>query len=459
MADSRALILCIAVLLMASFATTPAARVMETGEAAIARKAMVAVVNISTWKVHPSTDARASARRVKTYASGFIVDASGVIVTNKHVIDGAVDIEVTLSNGDRMPGRIVAAAAMLDLALIKVDVDRPLTALKWGNSDDLQVGDPVLTIGNPLGLGTSVSAGIISGLNRDLGDTPLNSYIQTDSAINHGNSGGPMIDQEGNVVGIDTALMNPQEAGGSIGIGFAIPSATASFVISRLLDPTHPKPGWLGITLQDLTRGLSDALGLKGVKGSIISALDVAGPASAAGLRLGDVLTGIDMLKPLDARAFMRAIIRLPVGQQVQLTIWRAGSEQTVTVAIAEWPNFRPNGGLVDVHETQAILDKLPDPGLRLTPLTDAARQQYGINERLTGALVKSVEIDSEAQDLGIVAGDVIVAVQDRLVTIPEDVQQAIETALSQRRPSVAVLVQGKTGARWLSLSVSRVSH
>jgi serine protease Do len=456
---NRTLILVFAAILTVPFTRTlTTARVMETGEAAIAQKAMGAVVNISTWKVRPPSDASVQAHRVKTYASGFIVDASGIIVTNKHVIDGAADIEVTLSNGDRLPGRILAVAAMLDLALIKIDVDRPLPVLKWGNSDDLQVGDPVLTIGNPLGIGTSVSAGIISALNRDLGDTPLNSYIQTDSAINHGNSGGPMIDQEGNVVGIDTSLMNPQETGGSIGIGFAIPSDAAKFVIGRLLDPTHPKPGWLGITLQDLTPGLSDALGLRGVKGSIISTLDADGPASTAGLRLGDVLTGIDAAKPIDARAFMRAIIRLPVGQPVQLTVWRDGSEQAITATVAEWPNFRPNG-ILDVHETRAMLDKMPDPGLRLAPLTDAARQQYGINEKVTGALVESVEPDSEAQDLGIVAGDVIVAVQHRLVAAPDDVQQEIETAQSQHRPSLAVLVQGKTGSRWLSLSVSRDSR
>jgi S1-C subfamily serine protease len=179
-AMNRILILAIATILTVPFTRSPAARVMETVEAVIVRNAMVAVVNISTWKVRPPADTSNQARRVKAYASGFIVDADGIIVTNKHVIEGAVDIEVTLSNGDRLPGKILAAAAMLDLALIKIDVDRPLPVLKWGNSDDLQVGDPVLTIGNPLGLGTSVSAGIVSALNRDLEDTPFNSYIHTD---------------------------------------------------------------------------------------------------------------------------------------------------------------------------------------------------------------------------------------------------------------------------------------
>ena len=296
-------------------------------------------------------------------------------------------------------------------------------------------------------------------INRDLGESPFDSYIQTDFAINHGNSGGPMIDQEGGVVGIDTWLYNPQEAGGSIGIGFAIPSETAKFVISRLLDPTHPKPGWLGVMLQDLTPGLSDALGLNGVRGAIVSALDANGPASKAGLRLGDVLTMIGGLKPIDSRAFMRSIIRLPTGQPIELTVWRDGSEQIITATVAEWPDFMPGNGMTDTHVTDATLDKMPDPGLRLAPLTDAARKQYGIDAKLSGVLAEFVEIDSEAQDLGIVAGDVVMTVQTAPVVTPDDVRQAIETAHQQHRPSLAVLVHGKTAARWLSLSMGRDSR
>ncbi len=217
-------------------------RVMETGDAVIAREAMPAVVNISTWKVHPPSGPGDTSRRVKVYASGFIIDPSGIIVTNKHVVDGALDLHVIFSNGDIAPARLLAAAAMLDLALLKVDVGDKLPALKWGRSDALQVGDPVLTIGNQLGIGMAVSAGIVSALNRDLKDSPFDSYIQTDATINHGNSGGPLIDRDGDVVGIDTALYNPEENGGFIGIGFAIPSSTAEFVVRLLLDPHHPTP-------------------------------------------------------------------------------------------------------------------------------------------------------------------------------------------------------------------------
>ena len=457
---NRLLILAVTVLFAMPITRTPAAaRVMERGDAAIARNAMDAVVNISTWKVQPPANPGDPTRRMKTYGSGFIVDPSGVIVTNRHVIDGAVDIKAILANGDRIPARVIVAAAMLDLALIKIDVNRPLSVLKWGSSDDLQVGDAVLTIGNPLGLGISVSAGIISALNRDLGVTPFDSYIQTDSAINHGNSGEPMIDQEGGVVGINTWLYNPQEAGGFIGIGFAIPSETAKFAMSRLLDPTHPKPGWLGVVLQDLTPGLSDALGLNGVTGAIVSALDADGPASKAGLRLGDVLTMIGGLRPIDSRALMRSILRFPAGHPIELTVWRDHSEQTITATVAEWPNFMPGDGIMDTHMTEAMLEKMPDPGLRLVPLTDAARKQYGIDAKLSGVLVESVEIGSEAQDLGIVASDVVIMVQTAPVVTPDDVRQAIETAHQQHRPSLAVLFHGKTAARWLSLSMGRDSR
>jgi serine protease Do len=330
-----ALIRAFAVFVAVHFISVPAfARSIEPGEAAVAQLALSAVVNISTWKVRPAQKAGERPRRVKTYASGFIIDPSGIIVTNKHVIDGAIDIKVTLNSGDAVPGKLLAVAVMLDLAVVKVEVDQPLPALNWGNSENLRVGDSVLTIGNPLGLGMSVSVGIVSALNRDLQDTPFDSYIQTDAALNHGNSGGPLIDRDGAVVGIDTYLYNPEKAGGFIGIGFAIPADAAKFVVSRLLDPNKPEPGWLGVTLQDLTPELSDALRVHGAKGAIIAVVQPGGPASKAELRPGDVLSAIGAARQTDARAFMRAIVRTPVGQVVELTFWRGGKEQTVSATL-----------------------------------------------------------------------------------------------------------------------------
>ena len=343
----RVLLPVLATLIALPFANAPAfARAMESGDAAAAQKATPAVVNIATWKLRQPTNVGESPRRVKTHGSGFIIDPSGIIVTNKHVIDGALDIKVLFSDGVRAPARLVAVAAMLDLAVLKVDVDHPLPVLKWGDSEALRVGDAVLAIGNPLGLGMSVSAGTGQALNRDIQDTPFDNYIRIDAAINHGNSGGAIADLDGAVIGIDTALYNPDEAGGFIGIGLAIPAETAQFVVSRLLDPTTPRPGWLGFKLQDLTPELSEALGMGTAKGSIIAGVDTGGPASTAGLRPGDVLHAIGGTKPADSRAFMRTIVEIPVGRPAELTVWRDGKEETVKAIVAEWPNDMPGGGV-----------------------------------------------------------------------------------------------------------------
>jgi serine protease Do len=429
-------------------------RVMESGDATVVRQATQAVVNISAWKVHAPTSPGDAPRRVKVYASGFIVDPSGIVVTNKHVVDGALNLDVILNNGDRFPARLVAAAAMLDLAVLKVDVDHPLPYLKWANSDALQIGDPVLTIGNPLGLGMSVSAGIVSALNRDLQDTPFDSYIQTDAALNHGNSGGPLVNQAGEVVGIDTALYNPDENGGFIGIGFAIPSNSADYVLRMLLDPSHPKPGWLGITLQDMTEELDQALGAPRSAGAIVSAVDASGPASGA-LRVGDVLETINGVQLADSRAFMRAIVMTKVGNTARLKIWRGGKEQEVTATIDEWPNSMPADDIMSQEAAQAMIARMPDPGLRLAPITEEARKQYGLDTNMTGALVASVEPDCEARDLGIVAGNVITAAQGEPVASPDDVRRAVREAHEERRPYLAVLVAAKSGVRWLSLSIA----
>ena len=444
----------ITALILLPIAGTPAlARVIETGNAA-AQKATPAVVNMSVWKLRKSPTAGEAPRRVKAYGSGFVIDPTGIIVTNKHVIDGALDIKVILDDGDRLTAKLLGVAAMVDLAVVKVDAGRPLPALEWGDSEALRVGDPVLTIGNPLGLGISVSAGIVSALNRDLQDTPFDSYIQTDAAINHGNSGGPLVDANGAVVGVDTALYNPEASGGFIGIGLAIPADTAKFVVALLLDPSHPKPGWLGVTLQDLTPDLSTALRLHDAKGAIIAALDADGPAGRASLRPGDVLFAVDGIRLNDSRAFMRQIAMMRVGKPSELTIWRAGKEQTVTATVAEWPNYMPGGGMIGATMAAAMIQQMPDPGVRLAPLTDETRKQYGIDPNLTGALVASVEKDSEASDLGIAAGDVITAVQDDPVTTPEDVRRAMQAAHAEHQPHLAVLIHGKSRTRWVSVSL-----
>ena len=454
----RLLICVFAALAITGLTHVPAfARSMESNDAKVVQQATPAVVSIALWKVKPPLKAGDSPRRVRVYGSGFIIDPSGLIVTNKHVIDGAINITVVMANGDQVPGKLLAPAAMLDIALVQIDVGHPLPYLKWANSDDAKVGDPVLAMGNPLGIGLSVSAGIVSALNRDIKDTQFDNYIQTDAAINHGNSGGPLIDQDGNVVAIDTALINP-DSGGFIGIGFAIPSNSAKFVVDRLLDPKHPKPGWLGVTLQDLTPELAKALGVPPHAGSIISAIDPGSPASLAALRPGDVLEKIDNEPQTNLRAFLRDIVMMPVGAKAQLTIWRDGKQQSIATAVAEWPNVMPEGGMMNPHMAAMMIQKAPDTGVKLQPITEDARKQYGLDPKLNGVLISSVEQDSEAHDLGIVPGDVITSVQGVAVTTPAQVTHAVMAAHEQHRPYLAVLIQSKDAARWVSISIGDAS-
>ena len=437
--------------LMPTISGKAVARAMGAGDITAAQTATPAVVNIALWKLRPPTRDGDPPRRVKVYGSGFVIDPSGIIVTNRHVIDGALNIKVIFGNGDQLDGELLGAAPMTDIAVIKVNVDRPLPALKWGDSNGLRIGDSVLTIGNPLGLGLSVSAGIISALNRNIEDTPYDDYIQTDSAINHGNSGGPMVDLNGEVVGVDTALYNPDEAGGFIGIGFAIPAELAKFVANRLIDPSHPKPGWLGISLQDLTQELSLALGLVGAKGVIIAAVDDRGPAHTVGLRPSDVILAINGLQLSDSRAYLRNIIQIPVGQPATLSMLRAGKAQDITATVVEWPNYMT---IVSAGMAEQMNKKMPDLGLQLATLTDDVRIQYGIDAKMKGVLISNVEKDSEANDLGIVPGDVVTFVQNIPVATYNDVREVAKKTYEEGRPFLAVLIQNKRGARWVSLSL-----
>jgi serine protease Do len=432
-----------------------AARGVQIDEAGAVRRAAPAVVSISVWKLDPPKEPGGPRQRVKFYGSGFVIDPSGIIVTNKHVIDGAIDIKAVFVGGNVLPAKLIRASSLLDLAALKVDAGHPLPAVEWGDSNALQVGDPVLTIGNGLDWATSVSAGIVSGLNRNIMDSPFDSYIQTDATVNHGNSGGPLVDRDGKVVGVTTALYNPNQNGGFIGIGFAIPASTAEYDIKTLLDPNSPPPGWLGFNLQDMTGQLAEALGVPRPTGAIISSVDPSGPASHASLRSGDVLEQFNGKPVEDSRALMRAIAETRVGDQVRLVVWRVGKEQEVSAAVAAWPNSMPGGGVMTGAKATAMMAMAPSAGVKLAALSDADRKQYGLNSDQTGVLVTGVDPGSEVSELGVQPGSVITAVQGAPVTTPDEVWNAVKLAHEQHRPYLAVLVQSKNGEQWISLSLS----
>ncbi len=431
------------------------ARVADSSAIAAVQRASPAVVSISIWKAAPPDHPGGEPGRLKVYGSGFVVDPKGIIVTNKHVVDGALDIKVVLADGTVLPATLVDASPLVDLAVVQVNADHPLPSLDWGDSEALQVGQSVLTIGNGLDWSSSVSAGIVSALNRNLMDSPFDRYIQTDATINHGNSGGPLIDLDGKVVGVTTALFNPSATGGFIGIGFAIPASTVQFVIKHLLDPKLPDIGWLGFSLQDMTETLAEALSVPQATGAIVASVDGGGPAANAGLRPGDILIRLNGKDLGDGRAYMRAVAESPTGQPVRLTVWRLGKAQDVSVTVQPWPDSAPRNRMMTGQMAAAMMAAPPHAGMKLAALTDADRKQYKLDPAIKGVLVTDVETNSEAGNDGVVAGNVILQVENVPVTSPDDVTRVIAQAHADHRSYLAVLVQMTNGAQWLSFSVS----
>ncbi len=268
--------------------------------------------------------------------SGFVIDPSGLVATNDHVIQGAYRIRVTFSDGQTAPAKLLARAPVVDIAVIEVETQHALVPVRWGDSSKLQIGDPVIAAGDALGLGIAVSSGVVSALNRNIDASPFDDYIQTDAAINHGNSGGPLFDAAGEVIGMDTALISPTT--GSVGLGFAQPSADVMFVTGRLIHDGWVRPGWLGCRFEDMTQDLAEALGLPSSKGSIITSLKAGGPAAAAGLQVGDVVLRYGDRTPQDSRELKRFIAETTVGQTVPLAVLHDGHERIVPVSIKVWP-------------------------------------------------------------------------------------------------------------------------
>ena len=415
-------------------------------------RVLPSVVSLSVIKVtgmQPS-GTEMTARRQHFFGSGFIIDPKGIIVTNRHVIQDAVEITAIFSDNSQAPVRLLAAASGADLAVLQVDVGHPLPALNFANSDLVRMGDSVLAIGNPYGLGMSASSGIISGLNRNLNQTPLDDDIQTDAAINPGNSGGPLINIAGEVVGVDTALYT-QTGGGYIGIGYAIPANDADFIIRHLLDPTLPSPGWIGVSTQDVSPLVAKGFGAPTPGGAVITAVDEVSPGHAAGLRPGDVILDVAGDPVSNSRALLREVGVLDLGSPVDLTVWRDHAQQTVSVTPAAWPNMASPAAAVMAPPAMAEMAPTPGPPAKLTVLTAAARQQFDISPSITGVLVQSAANETDLDEQGLRSGDVIVNVNGTPVGTPDEVDSMIRKARAEHEVYVPFLVSRKDGLRWLS--------
>ncbi len=396
----------------------------------------------------------APGRRMQSLGSGFVIDPSGLIVTNNHVIKGADLITVTLQDDTVLKARLLGHDDKTDLALLKVEPAHPLPAVAFGDSDKARVGDWVMAIGNPFGLSGTVTAGIVSSRGRSFDNGPYDEFIQTDAPINRGNSGGPLFDMDGGVIGINTAIYSP--SGDSIGIGFSIPSNEARTVIDQLRRFGKASRGWIGVRIQDVSQDIADSLGLKTPKGALLAGLEADGPAAKAGMKTGDVLQQVGG-KAVDGRSLPRIVGETPVGQTVPVVLWRDGHPLTLPVTIRAFPDDAAASAappVVRKPAPPASVD-LAGLGMTLAPLDDLLRQKYQIADTQKGVAVTGVAGSGVAADRGIHAGDVIVEVQQTEVSSPAQVQNGIDEARRQHRPSVVMLVQSGDGMRWVPLPIT----
>jgi serine protease Do len=416
----------------------------------LAHPEIINIQNATAWQARASGDSSLE----YSVGTGVIIDPDGLIVTNQHVIQDAIAVQITFQDKTQVPAHLVGAAALQDIALLKVDVPRKLPTLSFGDSDALRVGQPVIAVGNPINVGTSVSTGSVSAVNRNLMRTPFDDYIQTDAAINPGNSGGPLIDCSGKVIGINTALLSNNSTQGSIGLGFALPANNVKYAAAALQDPKIV-PNWIGVQLQDMNTKLAKSFKQPTMSGAIVSGVDPGSPAAQASLVPGDIITSVGGKDEPDARAAHRAILTAEPGQPLTLSVWHRGTVKQVTVTGAPWPNFKKLQSQVVPDQAQVAHAFLYGLGLHVIAISDADRLRFGLGN-VQGVLIDRVDSGTQAGDLGLGVGDVIQQIGDEICTSPEQAT----TRLAYGRPdddnTVAILVHKQSGPQWVSLWVGR---
>jgi len=392
-------------------------------------------------------------RRVNSLGSGFVIDASGLIVTNNHVIEGADEIYVNFSDDTKLKvEKILGTDSKTDIALLQVKPDKPLKALEFGDSASMRVGDWVMAIGNPFGLGGTVTLGIISAKKRDINSGPYDEFIQTDAAINRGNSGGPLFDMEGKVIGVNTAIISP--TGGSIGIGFAVPSNTATHVISQLREFGETRRGWLGVRIQTVTDSIAESLGMDKPVGALVAAVTPDSPAAEAGIEVGDVILKFDGSEVENMRGLPRLVARTDIGKPVDVVVLRNDKELTVKVTIGKLPETKEAASEEKEKEAEEP-EKTKLLGLSISPMSAELRAKYKIDSEVNGVVITDVNPDSDAARKNIAEGNVIVEVKGAKVTSPDQVAKEVEATKQSKRKSVLLLIADPKGdLRFVAVSV-----
>jgi serine protease Do len=385
--------------------------------------------------------------------SGFIIDPQGYIVTNNHVVgEAGGTVTVIFQDDSKHAAKIIGRDAKTDLALLKIDTDKPLPYVTWGDSDAAKVGDWILAIGNPFGLGGTVTTGIISARGRDIHSGPFDDFLQLDAPINRGNSGGPTFNQQGQVIGINTAIYSPN--GGSVGIGFAIPSNLAKTVVGQLREHGKVDRGWLGVQIQQMSPEIASSLGLTGERGALVADVTPDSPAARAGIKQGDVIVkfnshDIDKLHDLP-----RLVADTAINSTVDMTVWRNGRNEQLQVSVGQMPTDKQEVASGEQGQQSAVPEKSSALGLQLGQLDNPMRKQLGLKGETKGVVVTQVAPDSPAADLGVQPGDVIVAINQQTVTNPREAAQRLKQAQQKGDKHLLLLLNRHGVNQYIGLSV-----
>ncbi|MNK50865.1 putative periplasmic serine endoprotease DegP-like precursor [compost metagenome] len=407
--------------------------------------------------------------KVNSLGSGFVIDPAGYVVTNNHVIEGADAIEVIFPNGSKLKATLVGTDTKTDLSVLKVEPKTPLKAVKFGDSRSMRIGDWVMAIGNPFGLGGSLTVGVISARGRNINAGPYDNFIQTDAAINKGNSGGPLFNMKGEVIGINTAIISP--SGGSIGIGFAVPTELAQNIVQQLIEFGETRRGWLGVRVQPVTDDVAASLGMDSAKGALISGVAKGGPVENGPIQAGDVVLKFDGKDIHEMRDLLRIVAESPVGKDVDVVILRDGKEETVKVKLGQLQDATDekasaddqqsedgDGGVVAPEDDGGTDDQAQDQtpevreapqsvlGMNLVVLSNELRTEKGIAESVEGVLVASVDPGSPAEQKGMKAGDIIVEVGQDFMEVPGDVLVRVNGLKSEGRKNAHMMVADAQG-------------
>ncbi len=392
-------------------------------------------------------------RQQTSLGSGFIIDPSGLVVTNNHVIDDADDITVTLQDDTNFKAEVVGRDTKTDLALLRIKSSKPLPSVKFGDSDQTRVGDWVLAIGNPFGLGGSVTAGILSARAREINAGPYDDFLQTDASINRGNSGGPMFNMNGEVIGINTAIYSP--SGGSIGIGFAIPANLAKPVIDQIKQFGHPRRGWLGVNIQSVSDEIAESLGLDKPRGALIASVHDGGPAQVAGIQPGDVVLTFDGKEVADMRHLPRIVAETAIDKSVKVTVWRKRKEVTLDVKVGELQEDNQQAAASPKEKPPAPpVDVVKALGLSLANLTPELRDRYGLADDVSGVVITDIDAGGPAADKGVRAGDVVVEVAQDSVKTTAQILSKVDEAKKAGRKSVLLLVDRQGDLRFVAVKL-----